>query len=166
MTEVPVKWTASVNLPADLNDYERGGIIIGNVGNRGSSNNSSFSFEVLAQGKPRIFWNSKVNGKTNLVFDQFDLRTGEWIDLTVTVDTTASTVTLTDGTTTQTLSYTNALPPVLPYTTSDSNGEFEMEPGWMPLTIGGDAIDGNTKYFRGKVSAVAAYDSADAGVLS
>ncbi len=166
MTEVPVKWTASVNLPADLNDYERGGIIIGNVGNRGSSNNSSFSFEVLAQGKPRIFWNSKVNGKTTLVFDQFDLRTGEWIDLTATIDTTASTVTLTDGTTTQTLSYTNALPPILPYTTSDANGEFEMDPGWMPLTVGGDSIDGNTKYFRGKIKAVAAYDSADAEVLS
>ena len=156
LSAVPTAYTASVNLPADLNDYIPGGILIGNVGNRAASNNSVFSFEVAAMGQPRLYWNSKLNGKTNLIFDQLDLRTGKWETVTATIDTAAKTATVTVGETSQTLSYTKDLPPFDPYTTSDSKGSFVQETGWMPLTVGGDTIDGNSKYFRGKIASVTA----------
>ena len=156
LTAIPTTYTASVNLPADLNDYIAGGIIIGNVGNRAASNNSVFSFEVAAMGQPRVYWNSKLNGKTNLLFDEIDLRTGVWTTVTATIDTAASTVTVTAGEQSQTLSFTKALPPFDPYTASDSKGEYQQETGWMPLTIGGDTVDGNVNYFRGKIASVSA----------
>ena len=151
-TTIPLTYEAEICLPKELADedskYEYGGVILGNVGDSASTNSSVLSFEVHVDGHPGIYFTSGAGGKERIKFNEVEVRTGEWLHLTVTLDETAKEAKCyVNGELKQTVKYTMTLPS--PIKANNTN--------WRDLVVGGDYRYANEKYFRGKIKSVATY---------
>ncbi len=80
-TEVPNTFEAWINVPQDVPDEVLIGTIIGNF-----PDDKCFTFGVRDTGSPRIYWN---RGEVNVILNDHDVRTGEWIHFAVVRDETA-----------------------------------------------------------------------------
>ena len=153
-TTIPLTYEAEICLPEELADedskYEYGGVILGNVGDSASTNSSVLSFEVHVDGHPGIYFTSRAGGKERIKFNEVEVRTGEWLHLTVTLDdTTKEAKCYVDGVLIQTVTYNTKRTLPSPIKADNTN--------WRDLVVGGDYRYANEKYFRGKIKSVATY---------
>ena len=74
LTGLPETVEAWIYLPACYNT--RGGTLIGNYG---SGDNSYYAFEIQNNGHPRLFYTGQNGEGGKHIFDQVDVRTGDWV---------------------------------------------------------------------------------------
>lgn len=159
LRSIPQTYEAVINLPKELGSnedcmYEYAGIIAGNYADTYNINTAYVNFEVHTDGHPSLIFNQKAQSY-RAIFDQVDVRTGEWLHLAVTVDTSNYNVhCYVDGVLAQTVNYkaaSGATQAVFPTSAS------AKESGWKHLIIGGDYRRTNAKYFRGKIQSFATF---------
>ena len=81
----PQTFEATVKISADLADDESAGVIIGNY----NGFDASFNLEATTNGNPRVYVMDDLGKAYDIVFEDVDLRTGEWTHITA-VKNTAS----------------------------------------------------------------------------
>ncbi len=137
ITVTPLTMEATVYFPKDFSATTRGGVIAGNYPGAGQA----YSFEIYTNGQVRVYTDGSFYSQ-NIVFDQVDVRTGEWVHLAVTLDNANRLASCyVDGKLAQTVA-----------ATATFEGTLNA-----PLIIGGDLRDGNGSYFRGRLLNLAAY---------
>lgn len=127
-------------LKLDAGVAERGGVILGNYG----GDKQCINFDIVEDGHPRLYCVQQNGMLRSYVFDEVDVRTGEFLHLAIVRDAKAKTVTCyVNGTAIQTLK--DRLTTFVPAT---------------PFQLGGDLRIGNTDYFKGEIKSVALYGDA------
>ena len=149
--QTPRTYMARLNLPSSVTTT-RGGIIFGNWGHKDSNH---ITFQVIENGVPRleIADYSKSNAYQTYAFDQVQVNTGQWLDLSITIDETNINCYV-NGEWKQSIAINSD---------SDTGKIYEIIPS-APMMVGGDfrgtkgASDYNTNYFRGQIASVAVYE--------
>lgn len=124
--------SAFVYIPETTNKANTAGVLFGS--NNGEAANY-LNFALAENGKPSL-----SNGTETVTFDK-NAQTGEWAHLVYVLDGTTATVYL-NGVSLGTKDFT--------YTSVKD----------MTFVLGGDNVDGNPNYFKGKIGEVALYSSA------
>lgn len=139
-SQLPGTFEAAVRFDGSSAYPSRGGIIAGNFYD---AKTPCVSFEVYANGSPRLYVIDDEGTEHDYVFNQLTVYLDDWVHLAVTIDHAANTLTcyLNGGEYTQTLEMTEPL-----QVTMDSS-----------MCIGGDLRLANEQYFRGEISSVAFY---------
>ena len=136
--ECGVTYEAWIKFPKNIDlSNNRGGIILGNYG---TTSNTSFSFEIDINGKPKLYQQYSANNTKRYSFN-YDVRTGEWLHLTIVND------------------YQNSV--VLCYI----DGELvdQLNESWhpvktdVPALVGNDYRFGEVYYFKGELHSIAVY---------
>ena len=133
---IPKTLEAWLCFPADMNPATRGGVIVGNYP---TSSKSLFNFEIYSKGQPRLFYVASDGTTTNILFDQVNVYTGDWIHLAMVQDTDAVHCYV-NGTLAQTINQT--------------------APAFVPasaLCVGGDYRANNEQFFKGRLRSVCVY---------
>ncbi len=81
--ESPRTFEAWLNMPADIENSR--GTIFGSCAANWPVE-AHIDFEIFTNGNPRLYWHDGVKGKT-VLFDKIDVRTGEWLHLSIVRDT-------------------------------------------------------------------------------
>lgn len=139
MVEAPDRFpnTCEAWLKLGTDVGERGGVILGNYGGE----KQCISFDVVEDGHPRLYCVQENGMLRSYVFDEVDVRTGEYLHLAIVRDAKAKTVTCyVNGEARQTLK--DRLTTFVPAT---------------PYQLGGDLRIGNTEAFKGEIKSVALY---------
>ena len=137
LEEAPQTIEAWINMPMYF--VGRGGVVLGNY----YTSAACINLEVYTKGEPRLYYCDNDGTAHSFLFDEIDLRTGEWTHLVLTHDAAAGTVSCyINGEWKQTLSGATAY----------ESGVIENA-----LAIGGDIRRGNTQYFKGFLKDVAFY---------
>ncbi len=136
---VPKTLEAWVCFPETMNSATRGGVILGNYP---ASGKSVFNFEIYSKGQPRLFYVAGDGAVTNILFNQVNVYTGQWIHLAVVQDANAVHCYV-NGTLAQTINQT--------------------VPAFAPdgaLCAGGDLRNNNEQFFKGRLRSVCVYPNA------
>ena len=135
LDRLPNTYEAWLKLGTDVTG--RGGVIVGNYG----GDKQCVSFDVVEDGHPRLYCVQANGMLRSYVFDEVDVRTGEYLHLAIVRDAVGKTVTCyVNGEARQTLK--DRLTTFVPAT---------------PLQLGGDLRIGNSDYFKGAIKSVALY---------
>ena len=138
LDEIPSTFEATIYIPEDFPASERPGTIVGNyAGITGCVN-----LEVHQNGKFRYYAIDSENHIFDYVFEQTDLRTGQWTHIALVRDLESHTLTL----------YINGEIAQTKITT-----EIESYLNSSSLVVGGDRRTGNGVYFKGKILNLAMY---------
>lgn len=133
--------TVEATLLVPKTQTDRVGVIFGNY----NDNSNYFSFEILANGVPRLCFPSQSNGVVDIKFDKLSVNTGEVVHVAITYDpTTGLAICYLDGgaqAQTKTLSKYN-------YNTSAND---------TLLVLGNDLRIGSAQYFKGTIGSVAIF---------
>ncbi len=156
LTKAPNTFEAWVNVPANIADNDRVGVVVGNYNDfhlQGYKPNN-VSFEIHENGKPRIFFRFNGDDSRSEVKFDYDMRTGVDTHLAITVDRTNQTATLyINGEIPmgcEKVAFTNATLSS-PLAADDLTNEY-------PLVVGNDyRTDRDNSRFKGTIYSVAVY---------
>ena len=136
-TNLPHTFESTLFIPK--NYASRVGVILGNYGN-----GSSLSFEINTNGRPRLFYTSKVdNSDKSIIFDGVDVRGDDFVHLAITHDLENSKV----------YCYLNG---ELKAESSLCEEYIETIAG-TNFVVGGDNRSGNEQFFKGALKSVTAF---------
>ena len=132
-------FVATVYFPESYITSQRGGVIIGNYGN----SSANVNFEIYSDGSPRIYITDKAGTVYNFVFDKANVYTGEWVNIVIVRESSATMKCYIDGKLVQTLNQSSPEP---------RTGDYHV--------LGGDLRSGNEQFFKGRIKNVALYSEA------
>ena len=132
-------FVATVYFPETYITSQRGGVIIGNYG----TDSSCVNFEIYSDGSPRVYITDAAGTVYNFVFDKANVYTGEWVNIVIVRESSATMKCYIDGKLVQTLNQSSPEPK-----TSDYH------------VLGGDLRSGNEQFFKGRIKNVALYSEA------
>lgn len=142
VTETPIN-TFPATLEATIkikSSYStRPGVITGSYT---ASGVPCFNLEVYDGGKPRFYYTGTSATPTNVQFENVDVRTGEWVHLTI----------VNDKTNKKSYCYINGELKETKNVTYPNHKEITSK-----LAVGGDMRDGNAQYFKGNVKSIRLY---------
>jgi len=137
-TEQGVTYEAWIKFPKNIDlSKNRGGVILGNYG---AHSNTSFSFEIDTNGRPKLYMRYATGAEKRHSFN-FDVRTGEWLHLAIVNDYRKGVI----------------------YCYVDGEPVDRLNQSWtpvksdMPALIGNDYRFGEVYYFKGELHSVAVY---------
>ena len=142
LEDIPFVIEAWIYFPADFQGY--GGVIVGNYG----IIQPSYQLEILAGGKPQLYYTNPTEEmyeklKYNLVFENVNVYSGEWVHLAVAIDDSIATAEC----------YVNGeLAEKI-----ENIQMFDEDVLSVPFAVGGDHRGHNSSYFRGKMRSLALY---------
>ena len=140
LLETPMTFDATVYFPKDTSG--RGGVILSTYGDNA---NESISFEIFTNGAPRIYWVELDGTKCEWIFENVNVYTGTWLQLTIVRNEEGRTMDC----------YLNGqLSESLPL--GESTGELPL----LAYCLGGDHRKGNDQYCRGRIKNAAIYGQA------
>lgn len=139
LSALPLTVEAEVYLPKSYT--ERAGVIFGNYAGSGKN----YSFEVQKGGVPRLFY-TDTNGKDqSILFNQVDIRTGDWAHVAISFDYANKTISLyLNGELKETVACSADMLPAITQ---------------IGFVLGGDNRTGNTQYFKGEIRSLAVYST-------
>ena len=136
---LPYTIEAEIQIPKNVTG--RGGVIFGNYA---SSSSLCVSIEAFNNGQVRLYTVGASSKVTDVVFDKIDIRSDDYVKVSVAIDEESQTATC----------YVNGNEQV--QTKSFSYSTFTKVPT-NPYMIGGDYRNGNERYFLGKIKTVSVY---------
>ena len=155
LTAAPLTFETWIKVPTDVGNGRVGNIFSNYIG----SGNSGIVFDIHVNGMPRIYFRNSDKATVNTatapgMFDQIDVRTGEFLHLVLVNDPTKNTLSCyVNGKLIQTLEYSN--------TAYDTAEVLKY-----PFSLGGDnrtnSLDGtsyNQYPFKGMIKSFAAYST-------
>ena len=138
LNEIPSTFEATIYIPEDFAASDRPGTIVGNYAGLAGCVN----LEIHQNGRFRYYAIDSQNHIFDYVFDQTDLRTGQWTHIALVRDLKAGLLTL----------YINGEVAQTKVTT-----EIESYLNTTTLVVGGDCRAGNSVYFKGRILNLAMY---------
>ena len=138
VSAMPKTVEAWICFPKDMEESVRGGVILGNYP---ASKKNILNVEIYSKGHPRVYYHDANGAVTNVIFDQVNVYTGQWVHLAVVQDVEAKALhCYVNGVLAQTVSAT--VPQILPA---------------AGLCVGSDLRNGNEQYFKGRIRSVCLY---------
>jgi len=138
-SEFPLTYEAEIKLPD--NYTSRGGTILGNYYNTSAEYTC---FEIYSNGVPRLSAKDNSGEEIDILFDEIDVCTGNWVHVAITLDIANSRAyCYIDGQFKQEVSYSTT---------------FENVVFVEPMVLGGDMRANNDKYFKGRIKSVSIYN--------
>ena len=135
----PNTYEAWIKLPSGYT--ERAGVILGNYYGPGPN---QISFEIAANGHPRIFWSVATSKDASIIFDSVNVCTNSWVHLAIVRDKAAQKLHC----------YVNGQ--LKQSITMDSVANEDVIPA-QGLCFGGDLRGENVQYFKGAIRSAAAF---------
>ena len=140
LLEIPMTFDAWVCFPKDTSG--RGGVILSTYGDNA---NESISFEIYANGAPRIYWVELDGTKRDWIFENVNVYTGAWEQITIVRNQEGGTMDCYLG---------GQLAESLPL--GQSTGDLPL----LAYCLGGDHRKGNDQYCKGRIKNAAIYGQA------
>ncbi|MBQ8380807.1 MAG: metallophosphoesterase, partial [Clostridia bacterium] len=146
----PLTYEATVYLPEDYADTDRGGVIFGNY-QLGTI--PCLNFEIYSNGNPRFYMHDDSSSYTrsSLVFEDCDIRQGGWVHLVLTQDNSGDTATFNcyiNGELIETITDVNKANVTLDDTYTSQTNNF---------ALGKDRRGGTPNYFKGNIKSLSLY---------
>ncbi|MBQ8309554.1 MAG: hypothetical protein IJX80_00895 [Clostridia bacterium] len=139
-------YTISVWLRLDANFDDRAGAILSNSD---QSRKNCISFEIHKNGNPYLCYLDKTYVEHRILFEDVDVRTGEWLYLTVVLNIEAGYARCyVNGVLEQQM---NESPNGMPFQA------YGQSVTLIPFTVGGDRQDDNPRFFAGEIKELALF---------